>query len=163
MSAAALTDRQRRHLKRARYLARKLDSQWEVAGIRFGWDSLLGLFPVAGDGLSALISLYIVYAAWRMGTPLPDLLRMILNLAVEAVLGSVPLLGDVLDIGWKANLRNVALLESRSALEPEQADADKAGWLVLLLVGLLVLTGVWAVIQLWRWLELSGFAPGATL
>jgi hypothetical protein len=74
------------------------------------------LAPGAGDAVLALISLYIVYEASRLGLPRRKLYAMVLNVAIEALLGALPLLGDLLDVVWKANLRNLAILDRHFGL-----------------------------------------------
>lgn len=81
-------------------------------GRRIGFDALIGLVPGVGDGISGVMSAYIVVQASRMGVPVPVLARMVLNLAVDGIVGTVPLLGDLFDAGWKANTRNLALLHA---------------------------------------------------
>ena len=84
-------------------------------GIRLGLDSIVGLVPGAGDLVSSLMSGYIVLASARMGVPAPVVARMILNLGVDTLVGSVPLIGDLFDVGFKANIRNAALLDRHLA------------------------------------------------
>ncbi|HUF64648.1 MAG TPA: DUF4112 domain-containing protein [Gemmatimonadaceae bacterium] len=100
-------------LRGARALTRLLDTALRIPGtrIRFGLDPLLGLVPGLGDVAGAAMSGYVVILASRLGAPLPVLLRMLANLGVDTVLGAVPLLGDAFDVAWKANVRNLALLE----------------------------------------------------
>ena len=100
-------------LARVRRIARLMDSSVGLPGtrFRFGLDGLFGLAPVAGDAAGALVALYIVWEARRMGAPPVLLARMLGNVAVDTLGGSVPLLGDLLDLTFKANLRNIALLE----------------------------------------------------
>ncbi len=99
--------------ERVRSLARLLDSAIRVPGtnIRFGLDSVLGLIPGLGDVSGAALSGYIVISAARLGIPKAVLGRMLLNLGVDTVVGTIPLLGDLFDVGFKANVRNAALLE----------------------------------------------------
>lgn len=80
-------------------------------GFRIGIDAIVGLVPFLGDVLGVLLSGYIVLQAARLHAPLSVLARMLLNVAIEGVIGVVPLAGDVFDAAWKANLRNVSLLE----------------------------------------------------
>jgi hypothetical protein len=100
-------------LARVRSLARALDTAIRVPGtnIRFGLDSIIGLVPGAGDIASSLLSGYIVLASARLGVPPWVVMRMILNLGIDTLVGSVPLLGDLFDVGFRANVRNAALLE----------------------------------------------------
>lgn len=98
---------------RVRALARMLDSAIRIpgTGVTLGLDSIVGLVPGIGDFAGALMSGYIVLASARMGVPAPVVMRMILNLGVDTLVGSVPVLGDLFDVGFRANLRNAALLD----------------------------------------------------
>jgi len=104
---------------RVRALARILDSAIRVpgTGITLGLDSLVGLVPGVGDLAGAVMSGYIVIAAARMGVPPAVVTKMVLNLGVDTLVGSVPLLGDLFDVGFRANMRNAALLD-RHLAEP---------------------------------------------
>ena len=101
-------------LERLKKLAWLLDAQFGLPGtrFRFGLNSLLGLLPGIGDVLLGLVGLYIVWEARTLGAPAPLLGRMLINIVVEVFGGSVPLLGDLFDMAFKANLRNLALLEA---------------------------------------------------
>lgn len=100
-------------IARLRKLAWLLDAQFGLPGtkFRFGINSVLGLSPVVGDVLLGLVSLYLVWDAKRLGAPNALLGQMLANVAIEVVGGSVPILGDVFDMAFKANLRNLDLLE----------------------------------------------------
>ena len=104
-------------LARLRRVAWMLDAAVRLPGtrVRFGLNSLLGLAPWAGDATLAAVSLYIVWEARRLGVPPATLRRMLLNVGIEAALGAAPVLGDVLDIAFKANLRNLRLIERHMA------------------------------------------------
>jgi len=80
-------------------------------GIRFGLDGIIGLVPGLGDVLAGLLSLVIPLAAWIRGVPYVTLARMAANLGIGVLVGSVPVLGDIFDIAWKANRRNYRLLQ----------------------------------------------------
>ena len=112
-------DRARR-LARIRRLAWLLDSSLQLPGtrFRFGLNSLIGLTPAAGDAAMTAISLYIVYEAYQLGLPKPQLAKMLGNVAIEAAAGSVPVLGDLFDATFKANLRNIALIDAHVATGP---------------------------------------------
>ncbi|WP_281976914.1 DUF4112 domain-containing protein [Pseudorhizobium flavum] len=101
-----------RRLRRLNNLARLLDTAVRVpgTGIRFGADSLLGLLPVIGDASGAIIGLAIVNEGRRLGVPSDKLARMLTNIAVDAAVGSVPLLGDAFDVYFKAHKRNIGIL-----------------------------------------------------
>jgi hypothetical protein len=99
-------------LRRVENLANWMDAGFRlpVVGIRFGWDSVLGLVPGIGDALAALPALWILTEAHRMGARRATLARMAVNTAADVALGSIPILGDIADVALKANRRNVALL-----------------------------------------------------
>lgn len=100
--------------ERLNFLAWLLDSSIPVPGTRFtiGLDALIGLVPVLGDLIGVALSSFIVAQANRLGAPRALLTRMAFNVAVEGIVGVVPLLGDLFDAGWKANQKNVRLLET---------------------------------------------------
>lgn len=100
-------------LARLRKLAWLLDAQFSLPGtrFRFGINGLIGLAPGIGDAAMGVVSLLIVNEARQMGVPNVLLGRMLANVAVEVVGGAVPLLGDLFDMAFKANLRNIALIE----------------------------------------------------
>jgi len=99
-------------LDRVRKLAHLLDSSFGLPGtsVRFGLDSLLGLIPGIGDIVGGLLSGYIVYEALRLHAPKRLLLRMLGNIAIDTAIGAIPIAGDLFDVVWKANRRNLQLL-----------------------------------------------------
>lgn len=111
MQNITLTPDQVVRLQRVRRLAQRMDAQWAIAGVRIGYDSLVGLIPGLGDVLTALISLSIINDARKLGVPRTLLGRMLFNVAAEMFVGEIPVLGDVADVMWRANLRNVAIIE----------------------------------------------------
>src|SRR5690606_13371530 len=113
-------------LRNAQSLARLLDTSLRVPGtrIRIGLDPLIGLIPGIGDFAGVLLSSSILLSAARLGVPRATLLRMAGNIGLEAVIGTVPVLGDLFDAGWKANVRNVRLIEAHAA---EPAGAGRSG------------------------------------
>lgn len=100
-------------LAKLRKFAWLLDGQFGIPGtrFRFGLNSIIGLSPVIGDVAMGLISLYLVWEARQMGAPTGLQARMVGNVAIEVVGGAIPILGDLFDMAFKANLRNLALLE----------------------------------------------------
>lgn len=106
-----------RRLSRIKRLAWMLDAAVRLPGtrFRFGLNALAGLTPVAGDAAMTAISLYIVYEAYRLGVPTGKIVRMLGNVGIEAMAGSVPVLGDAFDATFKANLRNIALIDAHEA------------------------------------------------
>jgi len=100
-------------LTRLRHLAWLIDGAFVLpgTGFRFGLNSVIGLLPVGGDALLGVVSLYIIYEAARLGLPKHKLARMLANVGIEVLGGSVPILGDVFDMALKANLRNLRIIE----------------------------------------------------
>jgi uncharacterized protein YjeT (DUF2065 family) len=133
-------------LARARALTRLLDSAARVPGtsLRFGLDPVLGLVPGLGDVAGAALSGYVVLLASRLGAPTTVIVRMLGNVVVDTVGGTVPVLGDLFDIGWKANSRNLALLERHLGQPESTKRASRA--VVWLTVAALLLLGVGAVV-----------------
>lgn len=101
-----------RRLARLKLLARIMDTALRIPGtrIRFGADSALGLVPGAGDFVTLAISSFALLEAWRLGAPPRVMIRMIGNVAIDAGLGAIPVAGDVLDLLFKSNTRNLKLL-----------------------------------------------------
>ena len=118
-------------LEALRKLKFLLDSAFRVPGtnLRFGWDPIIGLIPWAGDVLTALMSCAVIVQAHHMRVPRVVQLRMLLNIAIDVIVGVVPFLGDIADFAWKSNTRNFALLE-RHALEVQPATTGD--WLFVL-------------------------------
>jgi Domain of unknown function (DUF4112) len=120
-----------------------LDSAFAIPGtkIRVGADPILGLIPVVGDLAGAALSGYIVLASARLGAPPSTLVRMLINIAIDTVVGSVPVLGDMFDVGWRSNMKNADLLESHlgGSVESRRVNrlvvAGVIGGLFLLAVG----------------------------
>ncbi len=94
-------------------LSHLLDDFLRIPGtqIRFGLDGIVGLIPGVGDIIGAMASWIIILAAWLRGVPRVTLARMLANVAIETIVGTVPILGDAFDIAWKANRKNYLLLE----------------------------------------------------
>jgi hypothetical protein len=97
-----------------RVLAFLLDEYFRIPGTKYriGLDGLLGLLPGIGDTIGMLLAGYILFEAARLGVPYVVLLRMAGNIALDTLVGAIPLLGDVFDVAWKANKKNVALLNA---------------------------------------------------
>jgi len=110
--ASPAPEREKRRVAHLESLANVLDNSIPIpgTGMRIGLDAIIGLIPGIGDVAGGALSGYIVVQAARLGTPVPVLLRMLLNLLVEVIFGAIPVLGDVFDAGYKANVRNLELL-----------------------------------------------------
>jgi hypothetical protein len=143
-------------LRRLRRVAWLMDRSIPIGGKwRIGLDPLIGLIPGLGDWLGALVSLWILYEATRLGLPLPVLARMGVNIAIEAAFGSVPILGDFFDAAWQANQRNLTLVERHYDARQRPRSLRKIAWvfgsfaaLFLLGVAALVVFVVRLIVQL---------------
>ncbi|MBD1939602.1 DUF4112 domain-containing protein [Microcoleus sp. FACHB-68] len=127
-------------VQRLRQLSHLLDNAVGIPGTRYriGLDPLLGLLPGGGDIAGAVLSGYIVYSAAKLGLPREALVQMVSNILFETFAGTVPVLGDLVDVTWKANTKNVALLESHlNVPQPNSKKADK--WFVFMLLAGLML------------------------
>jgi hypothetical protein len=115
-------------LRRLDALSHLLDNSIPVPGTqaRFGLDAVIGLVPGFGDAAGAVVSAYVVVQAARLGASVPTLIRMLVNVGVEAVAGAVPVLGDLFDAAFKANARNVALLRREMDLPGSTRRSSKA-------------------------------------
>jgi hypothetical protein len=142
-----------------RKMARLLDSAFYVPGlnVRFGLDPIIGLLPLVGDLISPLFTVGILLQARELGLPRVVQMRMVLNVAIDTFLGVVPIAGDLFDVAWKANDRNMDLLERHAF---EERPADRADWLfvgtaLFVLAGIAVVPALvigWLVATLLRWL-----------
>jgi len=139
---------------RLNWLAWLLDISIPVPGTRFtiGLDALIGLFPFIGDMIGVALSSYILNEAARLGAPRSVLLRMAFNVGVEGVVGIIPVAGDVFDAAWKANQKNVRLLD-KWIERPQAAERSSRVFGIALVAGVvlfLLLLGV-AAFALIRW------------
>lgn len=107
-------------LERLEKLAYILDSQWfiPIINVRVGLDALLGLIPVLGDTISLLLSAYIIYGGWRLGVPQSTVSTMIMNVVIDWAFGFIPVFGDLFDVFWRANMRNVAMIRRYADKHP---------------------------------------------
>ena len=117
-------------------------------GIRFGLDGMIGLVPGLGDVVAGLLSLVIPLAAWVRGVPYVTLVRMAANLGIGVLVGSIPLIGDIFDIAWKANRRNYRLLVRHLAAPRRHTGWDWA-FLVGLAAGLGMIFAIPVVLVIW--------------
>lgn len=144
-------------LRRARALARLLDSAIGIPGtsIRIGLDPIIGLVPGAGDVITASMSAYLIVVAARAGAPAPVLVRMVANILVDTGLGAVPIVGDLFDVAFKSNVKNLRLLE-RHATEPATVTKSNRGLgialaaVVVILVLGIATAGFFAARALWH-------------
>ncbi len=106
-------------MRRLEWLTVMLDDRYTLPGtkIRYGWDSLIGLMPVVGDGTTTMLSIYFMWEANRLGVSRWTLWRMLGNVGIDFVVGSIPLLGDFFDVAWRANRKNLKLLKKELVRE----------------------------------------------
>jgi uncharacterized protein DUF4112 len=134
-------------LQRLKRLSRLLDTAIGIPGTRyrFGLDAIVGLVPGIGDAIGAIFSSYIIFQAARLGVPSLTIARMIGNVVVDTIVGEIPLLGDLFDVGFQSNIRNLSLIE-RHIQRPAAARAQSRSVLVVLGIALLALVaGIAAV------------------
>ncbi len=149
-----------KHLERLSWL---MDDMFRVPvlGWRFGLDALIGLVPALGDTTTSLVSFYILVSAVRYRVPKITLLRMALNIAIDYVVGSLPVVGDVADAWWKSNHMNMDLLRNRATVSGEETrSARMSDWIFVggIIVGLIALALASAAVSLYLLTKLvTGF------
>jgi hypothetical protein len=133
-----------------------------VLGWRFGLDAIFGLIPALGDTSTSLVSFYILASAVRYRVPKVTLLRMGLNIGIDYVVGSLPLVGDLFDAWWKSNQMNVELLRRRAQVSAAEAKKGRAsdwlfvGVIILGLIGVVLGSAVLSVFILLKLGQLIG-------
>jgi hypothetical protein len=134
-----------------RKIAELLDAAFVVPGTsyRIGLDPILGLIPGLGDVVSPLFTIAILWQARDLRLPRVVQVRMMFNVAIDALLGVVPVIGDLFDVAWKANLRNLALLERHGAGVRRAAAGD---WLFVALLTLAVVAVALVPLVILGWL-----------
>ncbi|MGL4882636.1 MAG: DUF4112 domain-containing protein [Waterburya sp.] len=141
MKTSIPSSQQIARINKLRRLSRLLDNAIPIPGtkFRFGLDPILGLLPGGGDTLTGGLSAYIVIEAARMGLPREILWQMVVNIILDSLAGTIPVIGDLFDLGWKSNVRNIALLEKHL----EVAESNKSDRLfifgLILLLTLIIL------------------------
>lgn len=142
---------------KSRKFAKLLDSQFTIPGtkIKFGLDPILGLVSGFGDLAGASLSIYFMFYAATLGAKSSVLIRMFLNILADLTIGSIPVLGDIFDIAWKANLRNANLLEklheNPDQLENKSAILNWSLFIVLVAILIGVIVGIiWLFVVVWN-------------
>jgi len=159
LSAPPATPTTDERLRWVEHVARLMDSQFRLPGtrFRFGLDPLLGLIPVVGDLTSTAVSVALLLTMLRHGASGAVVVRMVLNILIDTLVGAVPLIGNVFDFAYKSNERNVALLRRHYA-EGRHAGSGK-GLIALVLVVVLAVVGavvwgsVWLLHAAWQYFE----------
>jgi hypothetical protein len=145
---------------RLQWLEILLDEAFVIPGtrIRFGLDGIIGLVPGLGDILAGILSLVIPLAAWIRGVPYITLVRMLTNVSIGLLIGTIPILGDAFDIFWKANRRNYRLL-TRSIAEPHRHTWRDWGFLLLLGAGIAIVFAIPVALVIWLVAMLAHWRP----
>jgi len=148
-----------RELERLRVIARLFDQAFPIPGtrLRFGIDALFGLVPGLGDIAGAVVAAYALRVARILGAPPAIQVHMLGNIVLDALIGTVPLIGDLFDFVFKAQTRNLALLEAWAGSPAATARRSRRGLVlmsiaIVLVFAALTVTCVWLVVQLFRWL-----------
>jgi hypothetical protein len=134
-------------------LSHLLDDWFRIPGtsIRFGLDGIVGFIPGIGDAIGGIASCIIIVAAWMRGVSYVTLARMLANWGIEVVLGMVPVLGNLFDIGWKANRRNYALLTG-SLADPQ--GVKRRSWLFFAVLCLCFAVLLLAPMLMFGWISI---------
>ncbi|WP_114789396.1 DUF4112 domain-containing protein [Niabella yanshanensis] len=140
-------------LKMVQRVTRLMDEQFSVGGFKFGLDPILNLIPVAGDVSSYIISITLIITMAQHGASGRVAMKMLANATLDALVGSIPVLGWIFDFSYKANTRNLKLLTEHYT-EGKHRGSAKPVIISILIIMLLVLTLlVYLVIKLFQWLE----------
>jgi hypothetical protein len=141
----------RNQLDRLRSMATVLDDAVRIPGtnIRFGLDAVLGLLPGVGDATTGVMAAYAMVLAAKLGAPPIIIARMAVNVLVDVAIGTIPVLGDIFDVGWKSNRKNVKLLEHYQA-EPQKVKAGS--WAVVVILLLVIIAAIVGVFMFVAWL-----------
>jgi hypothetical protein len=128
-------------IKRLRSLSRLLDSAIPLpGGYRIGLDGLIGLIPGIGDVACGIASSYIIIESARLGASIPTLIRMVFNVLLESIIGLIPIFGDLFDFAWKANEKNMALMDKQlNSAQPKSSPEHRLKFTVFIIVFLLIL------------------------
>jgi hypothetical protein len=146
--------------ERLRWLEILLDEAFVIpgTGIRFGLDGIIGIVPGIGDVLAGILSLIIPLAAWVRGVPYITLMRMLTNVSIGLLIGTIPVVGDAFDIFWKANRRNYRLL-TRSMVEPHRHTWRDWAFLLLLGAGIALIFTIPLIFLAWLLTKLLTWQP----
>jgi hypothetical protein len=143
-----------RQLKRMDALARLMDTQFRLPGtnFRFGLDGIIGLIPGAGDLSTFAVSGYMIWVMAHNGASGYVMARMILNVLLDALIGSIPLLGDLFDFAFKANTRNMKLMQQHYREGRHRGSAWKVILPVLILLLFVIIALIWGTYELIRYI-----------
>jgi Domain of unknown function (DUF4112) len=130
-------------LRRLRRISHLLDNAIPIPGTKYriGLDPILGLIPGGGDLIGSIFAGYVVFKSAQMGVPRETLVQMATNIVFDTVAGTVPVAGDLFDVTWKANVKNIELLDAHLG-SPEQGKKADRLFVAALLLGLMLIVGV---------------------
>ena len=136
-------------LLRLKLLSKRLDEIITIPGTKYkiGSDPIIGAIPVVGDLLGSIISIYILYSGSKMGLSAKVISKMCLNIGIDFIFGLIPIIGDVFDMGWKANKRNVKLIEKNINKSDENIFLNNlivATLIIAILASFLIILGKYA-------------------
>jgi len=137
-------------MKRLRSLSRLLDSAIPLpGGYRIGLDGFIGLIPGIGDVAGGVASSYIIIESARLGASIPTLLRMVFNVLLESIIGLIPIFGDLFDFVWKANEKNMALMDKQlNSAQPKNSSPEHRLKLTVFIIIFLLISGLIALAYL---------------
>ncbi len=140
-------------LNTVRRISRLLDEEFEIFGFRFGLDPLLGMLPVAGDIGSYVISIALILTMLKHGVSGKVVMKMVGNVTLDALIGTIPVLGWIFDFAFKANKRNLRLLNNHYAYGKDEGGAiPYILWILGIMLLVLVLI-VYLTIRFFGWLS----------
>jgi NAD/NADP transhydrogenase beta subunit len=157
----AARERALRDLNRLRFITRIFDDYFRVPGtrLRFGVDALIGLVPGLGDIAAALVGVYALRVARNLGVPNVIQMHMLVNIALDALVGSIPLLGDAFDFFFRAQSRNLALIEAWVAT-PHKAQRRSRLGLLGMALAIVVVFATLTALAVWMIYILVSFLRG---
>ena len=130
-------------LIRLKRLSERLDNTFTIPGTKYkiGIEALIGAVPIIGDLIGGILASYIMYSGMKMGAPPRIIARMAVNIAIDFAIGSIPIIGDLFDLVWKANRKNVELIEDATLDDKEEQKLNYLiiTALILVLLGILLL------------------------
>ena len=133
-----IIERNEEKLLRLKLLSERLDELTKIPGTnqKVGIDAIIGVIPILGDFIGAVFSTYIMYSGIKMGVSSKVVTKMAANIAIEFMIGWIPVIGDIFDVLWKANKRNVELIENATA---EKQVNEKLNYLIVASLIILIL------------------------
>ena len=138
-----IIERNEEKLLRLKLLSERLDDLIKIPGTnqKIGIDAIVGVIPILGDFIGVIFSTYIMYSGIKMGVSSKIVIKMATNIAIEFIIGSLPIIGDIFDVLWKANKRNVELIEEETLENQENYNLNYLimGLLIILILVIILL------------------------